>query len=315
MSRITGPKIFLNFRTCHRSLRGSLKVQNQSQISEKGPQNPIFHVCGVYRLVSVFEPSGSHEMGKYLPSISIPCFKSPGILARSTQHSLPKALAESCQDPACCCTAVQGGYVRVTIGLPSLRHAWMKMVDLPCSGSWNLMRSSSARSWASNEHFSHPSGILRMSRSPLIVMTVVRLAQKVLLCDLTDLHRLLARSFYLITVGGAFFGNFWRSQSCSANLQRIFENFLDVTAKSPHFRNPKFESCGHRSQPGRSDLNTTVPYANWPFTCSQPSENILHFHHWLVSLIMGRITVSQIRTFLLPRLCSFRKSGRALCES
>jgi hypothetical protein len=39
---------------------------------------------------------------------------------------------------------------------------------------------------------------------------------------------------------------------------RIFEVCLDVTAKSPHFRKPKFESCGHRSQPGRSDLNTTV---------------------------------------------------------
>jgi hypothetical protein len=50
----------------------------------------------------------------------------------------------------------------------------------------------------------------------------------------------------------------WRSQSCSVNLQRIFEKNLDVTAKSPHFRNPKFESYGHRSQRGRSDLNTTV---------------------------------------------------------
>jgi hypothetical protein len=39
---------------------------------------------------------------------------------------------------------------------------------------------------------------------------------------------------------------------------RIFEVCLDVAAKSPHFRKPKFESCGHRSQPGRSDLNTTV---------------------------------------------------------
>jgi hypothetical protein len=35
MSRVTGPKIFENFRTCHGSPRGSSKVQNQSRNRQK----------------------------------------------------------------------------------------------------------------------------------------------------------------------------------------------------------------------------------------------------------------------------------------
>jgi hypothetical protein len=38
----------------------------------------------------------------------------------------------------------------------------------------------------------------------------------------------------------------------------IFEFFLDVTLSSAHFRNLRFESLRHGSQPGRIERNCTV---------------------------------------------------------
>jgi hypothetical protein len=173
MSRVTGPKIFENFRTCHGSPRGFSKVQNQSQNRRKMPQKPIF------------------------------------VRAART-----------------------GVFPR---------------------------RSDSARSRTGNEHFSRPSGILRMSGSPLILATVAGLAQKILFSNLIDLHRLLARSSYRITVEGAF-------SAISEGLvvppiSNGFSKFFRMSRPShPIFETQtKFESCSHRSQPGRSDLNTTVP--------------------------------------------------------
>ena len=39
---------------------------------------------------------------------------------------------------------------------------------------------------------------------------------------------------------------------------QVTSSQLDIPGIELHFRNPKLESCGHQSQPRRSDLNTTV---------------------------------------------------------
>jgi hypothetical protein len=43
----------------------------------------------------------------------------------------------------------------------------------------------------------------------------------------------------------------------SATTGQIFEKKNDVTACAVDFRNLKFESAGHRSQPGRIERNST----------------------------------------------------------
>ncbi|KAJ7351273.1 hypothetical protein DFH08DRAFT_860114 [Mycena albidolilacea] len=59
--------------------------------------------------------------------------------------------------------------------------------------------------------------------------------------NLIDLQRLLTQSSYLITVGGAFLAISEGLRVVPPISNGFSDFFRDVTAKSPHFRNPKFE--------------------------------------------------------------------------